>query len=77
MSIRITRGLPGRALGVGPDEALVAHPEVEAVAVDLLHVRQRERQPAYVVGVSHGWTAGRRSAYGMTGPIGRTRRRQP
>src|SRR5262249_54073550 len=42
------------ALGIGPDEPLAAHPEVEAVAVDLLHARQGQRQAAHVVGVSHG-----------------------
>jgi len=31
------------ALGVGPDEPLVGHPEVEAVALDLRHIRQGER----------------------------------
>jgi hypothetical protein len=41
------------AFGIGPDEPLAADPEVEAVAVDLLHVRQRQRQPAHVLGISH------------------------
>jgi hypothetical protein len=41
------------ALRVGPHEALVAHPEVKAVAVNLLHVRQGECEPTNVVGVSH------------------------
>ena len=41
------------ALGIGPDEPLAADPEVEAVAVDLLHVGQRQRQSAHVLGVSH------------------------
>jgi hypothetical protein len=35
MSVRMSRGLPGLRSGVGPDEPLVGHPEVEAVAVDL------------------------------------------
>jgi predicted ATPase len=41
------------AFRVRPDEPLVADPEVEAVAVDLDHVRQRQRQAADIVGVSH------------------------
>ena len=41
------------AFGIGPDEPPAADPEVEAIAVDLLHVRQRQRQPAHVVGISH------------------------
>src|SRR5262249_37477565 len=41
------------ALRIGPDEPLVAHPEVEAVAVDLLHVRQRQCEAAHVVGIGH------------------------
>jgi hypothetical protein len=40
-------------LGIGPDEPPAAHPEVEAVAVDLLHVWQRQRQAAHVRVVSH------------------------
>jgi hypothetical protein len=39
------------ALGVRPDEPVTADPEVEAVAVDLLHVRQGKRQAAHVIGV--------------------------
>src|SRR5262245_45993231 len=42
-----------KALGIGPDEPLVRHPEVEAVAVYLDHVREGQGQPADVVGVSH------------------------
>src|SRR3989440_816339 len=41
------------ALGIGPDEPLVADPEVEAFAVDLDHVRQRQCQPADILGISH------------------------
>src|SRR5215472_16349003 len=54
-------GLPGRPLGIGPDEPLAAHPEVEAVAVDLLHLRQRQRQAAHVVGVGHQGSSPRTS----------------
>jgi len=32
------------ALGIGPDEPLAAHPEVEAVAVDLFHPGQGQRR---------------------------------
>jgi hypothetical protein len=46
-------GLALPALGIGPDEPIACHAEVEAVAVDLLHVRQRKRQAAHVVGGSH------------------------
>src|SRR6185312_109215 len=38
---------------IGPDKALAADPEVEAVAVDLLDVRERERHRPHIVGVSH------------------------
>jgi hypothetical protein len=41
------------ALRVGPDETLATHPEVKPVALNLLHVRQAEREPMHVVGVSH------------------------
>jgi len=41
------------ALGLGPDEALVGHPEVEAVAVDVRHMRQRVCCASYVIGVGH------------------------
>ena len=45
---------PARSsLGVGPDEPLVAHPEVEPLAGHFHHVWQRTGQPADVVGVSH------------------------
>ena len=56
---RLTR----QPLGVGPDETLAADAEVEAVAVDLRHVRQGKRQTAHVIGVSHRGT----------GPVARIR----
>src|SRR5262249_10570657 len=46
-----------RPLRIGPHEPLAAHPEIEAVTVDLLHLRQLERQAAHVVGVSHRSTS--------------------
>src|SRR5260221_817770 len=46
--------LARQALRVGPNEPLATDAEVKAVAVDLLHTRQRQREAAHVVGVSHG-----------------------
>ena len=46
-------GLARLVLGIGPDETPAAHPEVKAVAVDLLHLWQRQRQAAHVRVVSH------------------------
>src|SRR5262249_44744042 len=37
------------ALGIRPDEPLAVHPEVEAVAVDLLHAGQGQGEAAHVV----------------------------
>jgi hypothetical protein len=45
--------LPWQALGIGPHEAPAADPEVEALAVDLLHLGQRQCQAAHVGDVSH------------------------
>jgi hypothetical protein len=46
-------GLALPALGIGPDEPVSCHSEVEAVAVDLLCLRQAQRQAAHIVRVSH------------------------
>ena len=53
MSVRMTRGRPGPKLRIGPDEAPVADPEVEAVAVDLHRMRKAQRDPADVVCINH------------------------
>jgi hypothetical protein len=52
MSVRMSRGLPGRRSG-RTRRSLVAHPEIEAVAVDLDDVRKGESRVVHVVGVSH------------------------
>jgi hypothetical protein len=58
MSVRMSRGLPG-LLGVGPTNPLSATPEVEAVPLDLGHVRQGRSKAvctssAYTIEVNPG-----------------------
>src|ERR1700722_9131499 len=54
-------------LRVGPDEALAADPEVEAVTVDLLHMRQRQREAPHVILVSHPDASFAECSYAPTG----------